>query len=131
MTEETSVDKHNIACESTVSSLLNIDINLLNNTTEKKTSDVSVVIKHPNGDVIMRHVKDPNARSIVRNIALCNWKSAAFSIIESLSSTSDTNTVTNNMSCACSLLARSTRTSVLEVTTTEVGLVLEVGGIVR
>ena len=50
--------------------------------------------------------------------------------IESLSSTSDTNTDTNNMSCACSLLARSTRTSVLEVTTTEVGLVLEVGGIV-
>ena len=82
VTEETSVDKHNIACESTVSSLLNIDINLLNNTTEKKTSDVSVVIKHPNGDVIMRHVKDPNARSIVRNIALCNWKSAAFSIMK-------------------------------------------------
>jgi hypothetical protein len=52
-------------------------------------------------------------------------------ILESLSSTSDTNTDTNNMSCACSLLARSTRTSVLEVTTTEVGLVLEVGGIVR
>jgi hypothetical protein len=51
--------------------------------------------------------------------------------IESLSSTSDTNTDTNNMSCACSLLARSTRISVLEVTTTEVGLVLEVGGIVR
>jgi hypothetical protein len=82
VTEETSVDKHNIACESTVSSLLNIDINLLNNTTEKKTSDVGVVIKHPNGDVIMRHVKDPNARSIVRNIALCNWKSAAFSIMK-------------------------------------------------
>ena len=52
-------------------------------------------------------------------------------ILESLSSTSDTNTDTNNMSCACSLLARSTRTGVLEVTTTEVGLVLEVGGIVR
>ena len=52
-------------------------------------------------------------------------------LLESLSSTSDTNTDTNNMSCACSLLARSTRTSVLEVTTTEVGLVLEVGGIVR
>ena len=30
------------------------------------------------------------------------------------------------MSYACALLARSTRTSVLEVTTTEVGLVLEV-----
>jgi hypothetical protein len=41
------------------------------------------------------------------------------------------NTDANNMSRACSLLARSTRTSVLEVTTTEVGLVLEVGGIVR
>jgi hypothetical protein len=53
------------------------------------------------------------------------------SIIESLSSISDTNTDTNNMSRACSLLARSTRTSVLEVTTTEVGLVLEVVGIVR
>jgi predicted RNA-binding protein with PUA-like domain len=55
----------------------------------------------------------------------------ATAIIESLSSTSDTNTDTNNMSRACSLLARSKRTSVLEVTTTEVGLVLEVGGIVR
>ena len=52
-------------------------------------------------------------------------------VLESLSSTSDTNTDTNNMSCACSLLERSTRTSVLEVTTTEVGFVLEVGGIVR
>ena len=58
-------------------------------------------------------------------------KVVGLGILESLSSTSDTNTDTNNMSRACSLLARSTRTSVLEVTTTEVGLVLEVGGIVR
>jgi acyl-CoA synthetase (AMP-forming)/AMP-acid ligase II len=44
---------------------------------------------------------------------------------ELISSTSDTNTSTNNMSCACALLARSTRTNVLEVSTTELGLVLE------
>jgi hypothetical protein len=64
-------------------------------------------------------------------ILLLERLAALPTLLESLSSTSDTNNDTNNMSCACSLLARSTRTSVLEVTTTEVGLVLEVGRIVR
>jgi hypothetical protein len=48
--------------------------------------------------------------------------------LESLSLTSDNNTDTNNRSCACALLARSTKRSVSEVTATEVGLVLEVVG---
>jgi hypothetical protein len=48
--------------------------------------------------------------------------------LDTLSLTSDTNTDTNNRSCACALLARSTRRIASEVTATEVGLVLEVVG---
>ncbi len=52
-------------------------------------------------------------------------------IIGSLSSTSDTNTDTNNKSCACAVLAKSQRRSVLEVATTEVRAILVVVGIER
>ena len=69
------------------------------------------------------------AKSFVETIAWVisqayhvDWYSFATELI---SSTSDTNTSTNNMSCACALLARSTRTNVLEVTTIELGLVLQ------
>jgi hypothetical protein len=62
---------------------------------------------------------------------ILNTKTVVFNGLESLSSTSDTNIDTNNRSCACAVLAGITRTSVLEVTTTEVGPVLEVVGIVR
>ena len=47
-------------------------------------------------------------------------------ILESLSSTSDTNTDTNNRLCACAVLEKGTVTSALEVATTEVKLFLEV-----
>ena len=85
--------------------------------------------KHAN-----RALLDRDVNFMLLYIGLCRDAGARVGhrgALESCSSTSDTNTDTNNMSRACSLLARSTRTSVLEVTTTEVGLVLEVGGIVR
>ena len=52
-------------------------------------------------------------------------------ILESLSSTSDTNTDTNNKSCASAVLAKSQMRSVLEVATTEVRAILLVVGIER
>ena len=63
-------------------------------------------------------VEEPTLK-MVKFLCLLAWELLNV-ILESLSSTFDTNTDTNNRSCACSLLARNMRTSVLEVTTTEV-----------
>ena len=55
-----------------------------------------------------------------------NSFSAIDVLIQSLSSTSDTNTETNNRLCACAVLEKGTVTSALEVATPEANLFLEV-----
>ncbi len=64
-------------------------------------------------------------------LVTCERHLALFACVQigSLSSTSDTDT--NNKSCACAVLAKSQRRSVLEVATTEVRAILVVVGIER
>lgn len=77
--EETS-DRQGVGCEVNVSSVFNIHDDLLK--ADEKANTVSVVIKSSTGNVVVRHVKDAKAKSIVRNIACKNWKTAAFAIIK-------------------------------------------------
>ena len=76
--EETS-DRQGVGCEVNVSSVFNIHDDLLK--ADEKANTVSVVIKSSTGNVV-RHVKDAKAKSIVRNIACKNWKTAAFAILK-------------------------------------------------
>ena len=77
--EETS-DRQGVGCEVNVSSVFNIHDDLLK--ADEKANTVSVVIKSSTGNVVVRHVKDAKAKSIVRNIACKNWKTAAFAILK-------------------------------------------------
>ena len=69
-----------VGCEVNVSSVFNIHDDLLK--ADEKANTVSVVIKSSTGNVVVWHVKDAKAKSIVRNIACKNWKTAVFAILK-------------------------------------------------
>ena len=84
--EETS-DRQGVGCEVNVSSVFNIHDDLLK--ADQKANTVSVVIKSSTGNVVVRHVKDAKAKSIVQNIACKNWKTAVFAILKCESLTNE------------------------------------------
>ena len=86
LSEETS-DRQGVGCKVNVSSVFNIHDDLLK--ADMKANTVSVVFKSSTGNVVVRHVKDATAKSIVRNIACKNWKTAVFAILKCESLTNE------------------------------------------